>query len=385
LAFTGSLARSLRRDSLLRPTAGKHPPLFFSLQRHPSLSGKQVRPSPGAGRRPRVAGPCQARIPTEAGEPLPLSTREQDHVPVFICETIDALNAGRGGLFIDATVGLGGHARAILESSPDARIIGLDRDASSLAVAAERLAGFGDRAELIHSDYRELPELLARRGSPEVAGILADFGISSFQLGAPERGFSLQLDGPLDMRMDTSRGRTAAAIIEDAPVEELARIIFEYGEERKSRRIARAIVEARRREPVRRTLDLARIVAKASGPPDRGRRRIHPATRTFQAFRIAVNDELSNVDEFLLHAAEALQPAGRLAVITFHSLEDRIVKRQMRWLSTRCSCPKGASECACGQPNLLRLLTKRPLRPGDSEVRANPRSRSAKLRSAERV
>lgn len=301
----------------------------------------------------------------------------------MLSESTDALNAGRGGLFVDATVGLGGHARAILEASTEVRLIGLDRDAASLAVAAERLAEFGDRVELIHADYRELPEILARRGRPEMAGILADLGVSSYQLTSPERGFSLQQDGPLDMRMDTSRGRTAAAIIEDAPAEELARILYEYGEERRSRRIARAIVEARRREPIRSTLELAKIVARATGGSPRGR--IHPATRTFQALRIAVNDELSRLDEFVAHAAEALRAGGRLAVITFHSLEDRIMKRQLRALASRCVCPKGAGRCECGQPNLLRLLTKRPLRPSESEVRANPRSRSAKLRSAERL
>jgi len=235
----------------------------------------------------------------------------------------------------------------------------------------------------VHSDYRDLPEILERRGRPEVAGILADLGVSSYQLTTPERGFSLQQDGPLDMRMDTSRGRTAAALIEDLPADELADIIFQYGEERKSRRIARAIVEARRREPIRRTADLARIVARAAGGGPRGR--LHPATRTFQALRIAVNDELARLDEFVEAAAGALRPGGRLAVITFHSLEDRIVKRQLRALASRCACPKGAEACTCGRPNLRRLLTKRPLRPGGAEVRANPRSRSAKLRSAEKL
>jgi 16S rRNA (cytosine1402-N4)-methyltransferase len=285
-------------------------------------------------------------------------------------------------LFVDATVGLGGHAEAILSASPDVKLLGIDRDADSLALAARNLKPFEGRVELIHSDFRSLPALLEERGSPPLQGLLADLGVSSYQLGEGSRGFSFQIDGPLDMRMDRSRGVTAAALIEDAREEELARIFFEYGDERRSRRIAAAIVRARRRSPIRTTRELSEIVAKAAG---RTSRRIHPATRVFQALRIAVNGELEGLGDFLIGASQALTVGGRLAVLTFHSLEDQITKKQMRWLMFRCSCSKSLPQCACGQPNLLRLLTRKALRPSAEEVEANPRSRSARLRAAERI
>ena len=297
-------------------------------------------------------------------------------------EAIEALAPEHGLFYVDATVGLGGHAEAILAAAPHARLLGLDRDAESLALAARRLGGFGDRVELIHADFRNLPSILLQRGSPPVQGILADLGISSHQLSIPDRGFSFMQDGPLDMRMDRSGGRTAADLLEEEDEEELARILFEYGEERRARRIARAVARARDEEPVRTTRALAAIVARAAG---RGSGRIHPATRVFQALRIAVNGELTGLDEFIEGSAQALTVGGRLAVLTFHSLEDRILKRQMRWLAFRCSCSKSLPQCACGRPNLLRLLTRKPVRPSAEEVAANPRSRSAKLRAAERI
>jgi 16S rRNA (cytosine1402-N4)-methyltransferase len=328
------------------------------------------------------AGPSHGKIPTEAGEPHPKNRREPVHRPVLLRETLDLLRPEQGGLFIDCTVGLGGHAEAILSASDETRLIGLDRDAESLRIAAERLSPFGERVELLHAEFRSLPEILAERGSPEVRGILADLGISSHQLSQPERGFSFQLEGPLDMRMDRSVGRDAARVISESLEKELARIIFEYGEERRSRRIAAAIVRARRRERVRTTTELAAIVARAVG---RSSGRIHPATRTFQAIRIHVNGELDHLEEYVEDSARALSIGGRLVVLTFHSLEDRIMKRRMRWLSSRCSCSKSLPQCACGRPNLAKLLTRKPIRPSAEEVRENPRSRSAKLRAAERI
>lgn len=291
----------------------------------------------------------------------------------------------RGGLFVDATVGLGGHAEMILESSPDARVIAVDRDAESLELAKRRLERFSERVTFVHDDYRNLKDILARQGaSPtaSLAGLLADFGISSHQLAAQGRGFSFQREDPLDMRMDRSAGRTAAQIISEEREEELARIIYEYGEERRSRRIAHAIVERRRTEPIRTTKDLADLVERVS--PRRGAR-LHPATRTFQAFRIAVNEELEGIEQFVLDSVEALQARGRLVLLTFHSLEDRLVKTRLRHLSHRCSCPRSFPRCACGRPDLVAILTRKPLRPSPEEVAANPRSRSAKLRAAERI
>jgi len=298
-------------------------------------------------------------------------------------ETLHALLPERGGLFVDATVGLGGHAGAILAASRDCRLIGIDRDADALALASERLKPYGDRVELVHSDFRLLPDILSKRGDPPVSGILADLGISSLQIGEASRGFSFRLEGPLDMRMDRSLERTAADIVEEEAEEDLANIIYEYGEERRSRRIARAIVRERESRPIRTTTHLAEVVARASGV--RGHQRIHPATRVFQALRIAVNDELRGLPEFVDAAAQALTVGGRLAVLTFHSLEDRLMKQRLRWLAFRCSCPKSLPQCACGQPNLLTLLTRKPVRPSTEEVESNPRSRSARLRAAERI
>ncbi len=307
---------------------------------------------------------------------------EPAHLPVLLRASLEWLEPGRGGLFVDATVGLGGHAEAILAAAPRTRLLGIDRDAESLGLAAERLRRFGRRVELVHADFRSLPELMEARGHPPVRGILADLGVSSYQLSVPERGFSIRHDGPLDMRMDRSTTLTAGAVVEDAPVEELARIFFEYGEERQSRRIARAIVRARRAHPVRTTGELAEIVARAVG---RSSGRIHPATRVFQALRIHVNGELEGLEDFVENSARALKAGGRLVVLTFHSLEDRIVKRHLRWLASRCSCSKSLPHCACGQPNVFKLLTRKPLRPAPDEVKENPRSRSARLRAAEKT
>jgi 16S rRNA (cytosine1402-N4)-methyltransferase len=283
-------------------------------------------------------------------------------------ETVALLEPSRGGLFVDCTVGLGGHARVLLDAGAS-RVLGLDRDPEALKIARERLEGFGDRVELVHADYRELGRVLDDRGVPGVDGALADLGVSSMQLDAEGRGFSFRRDEPLDMRMDQSQGPTAADLLEQVGEEELANLIFEYGEERYSRRIARAIVEARGRGSISTTGQLAQIVRRAV--PRRGYQRIDPATRTFQAIRIWVNRELDQLEAFVVEACSRLLAGARFAVITFHSLEDRIVKHAFRALA------QGRMA--------LRVLTKRPIVPGDTELDRNPRARSAKLRAVERL
>jgi 16S rRNA (cytosine1402-N4)-methyltransferase len=286
----------------------------------------------------------------------------------MVPQVLALLAPARGGLFVDCTVGLGGHGRALLEAGAS-RLLGLDRDQAALAVADETLAAFRDRVELVHADYRDLDRVLDERGIGGVAGALADLGVSSMQLDADGRGFSFRRDEPLDMRMDRSRGDTAASLVTRAGEEEIADVIFRFGEERYSRRVARAIVNARAESPIETTGRLAAIVRRAV--PQRGRQRIDPATRTFQALRIWVNRELDGLDAFLARAAERLLAGARLAVITFHSLEDRIVKHAFRALA--------------GSGGALRLVTKRPLTPADEEVARNPRARSAKLRAIERL
>jgi 16S rRNA (cytosine1402-N4)-methyltransferase len=290
------------------------------------------------------------------------------HEPVLVAETVDLLQPHRGGLFVDCTVGLGGHSRALLEAGAS-RVIGLDRDPEALRLAAEALEAFGDRVELVHADYRELERVLDERGVSAVAGALADLGVSSMQLEAGGRGFSFRRDEPLDMRMDRSQGPTASELLAAIDETTLADVIFQYGEERFSRRIARGIVTERRTRPVTTTGQLARIVRRAV--PRRGYQRIDPATRTFQALRIWVNRELEGIDAFLLAAARRLLTGARLAVISFHSLEDRIVKHTFRALER--------GELAA------RVLTKRPIAPGPDEVERNPRARSARLRAIERL
>jgi 16S rRNA (cytosine1402-N4)-methyltransferase len=289
------------------------------------------------------------------------------HEPVMVAEVLDLLQPSRGGLFVDCTAGLGGHARAVLDAGAT-RLIGLDRDLSALALAREALAAFGDRVELVHADYRELDRVLDERAIEGAAGILADLGVSSMQFDAEGRGFSFRRDEPLDMRMDQSCGPSVADLLRDVDETELADVIYRFGEERASRRVARAIVHARRESPIETTGRLAAIVRRAV--PHRGHQRIDPATRTFQALRIWVNRELDGLDAFLAGAARRLLANARLAVITFHSLEDRIVKHTFR-----------AMEKA---GHGLRILTKRPLVPADEELARNPRARSAKLRAIER-
>jgi 16S rRNA (cytosine1402-N4)-methyltransferase len=290
------------------------------------------------------------------------------HEPVMLAETLALLEPGRGGLFVDCTVGLGGHARALLGAGAS-RLIGLDRDITALRIAGEALARWGDRVELVHSDYRELRAVLEARSIAGIDGALADLGVSSMQFDAEGRGFSFRRDEPLDMRMDQTQGPTVSDLLVDVAEEDLANVIYQYGEERFSRRIARRIVEARGSTPITTTGQLAEIVRRAV--PRKGYQRIDPATRTFQALRIWVNRELDGLDAFLIDVSDVLRAGARFAVITFHSLEDRIVKHVFRAL-------------AAGQ-DAVRVLTRKPVVPGDEEVARNPRARSAKLRAIERL
>jgi 16S rRNA (cytosine1402-N4)-methyltransferase len=290
------------------------------------------------------------------------------HVPVLRAEVLEVLQPRPGGRYLDATVGLGGHAEAILEASaPSGTLLGIDRDGEALALARERLAPFDSRVTLIRGRYEELPDLV--EPGERYDGILFDLGASSLQLDSADRGFSFGREGPLDMRMDRSAGDTTADLVNRLSEQELADLIFRWGEERWSRRIARAIVEARRRAPLQTTIALANVVARAV-PRRAWPRQIHPATRTFQALRIAVNDELVGLGAALEDAVGLLWPGGRIAAISFHSLEDRIVKQTWRRLE------------AAGR---VRLLTRRPICPGELETAANPRARSAKLRALERI
>jgi len=291
------------------------------------------------------------------------------HIPVLTAEALLYLQPERGGLFVDCPAGLAGHARALLEAGAT-RLIGIDRDPSALAAAAQNLSPWADRVELVHADYRDIDDVLARRDIGLVDGALADVGMSSMQLEAPGRGFSFQRDEPLDMRMDPTSGETAAELVAGASEQDLADVIFKYGEERFSRRIARSIVEARREGPIATTGRLAAIVRRSV--PHRGYTRIDPATRTFQALRIWVNRELEGLDRFIEAAVRRLRAGRRLVVITFHSLEDRVVKHTLRALER-------------SEEALIRILTKKPVVPSEDEVRSNPRARSAKLRAAERL
>jgi len=303
-----------------------------------------------------------------------------DHLPVLTAQIVDLLTPAAPGLLVDATVGLGGHAGALLWEDPGLFLVGLDRDPRALARAGERLRVFGERVRLVEATFDRLPSVLEELDLEPPAAVLADLGCSSLQLDDAERGFSFSADGPLDMRMG-SEGETAAELLERVEWEELVTILRDYGEERRAGAIARAIVKGREQSPLRTTGELSRLVQKIVG--GRGGR-IHPATRTFQAIRIAVNDELGQLERFLEPAARALRPGGRIAVISFHSLEDRIVKHTFRRLAGRCTCPPGLPVCRCDPQRLVTVITNSAVRPDEDEVARNPRARSARLRVAER-
>jgi len=314
----------------------------------------------------------------------PLGGRGAPHRPVLLGETLKFLAPERGGLFIDCTVGLGGHSEAVLMSSTDTRVIGIDLDTSALEYARQRLAPYGDRFRAFQANFRAVAEVLRQANERDPSGILVDLGVSSLQFDSAERGFSFRFDAPLDMRMDPTSGITAADLLQQLPESEIARIIFEYGEERHSRRIARRIVERREQgKPITTTTELADLVRHAAG--GHKRQQIHPATRTFQALRIAVNHELEGLGEFVESAVDLLIPDGRLAGISFHSLEDRILKRELRRLSGHCECPPRMPVCSCGARKVVEVLTRRPVTPGDREIDENPRARSAKLRAARKL
>lgn len=311
-----------------------------------------------------------------------------EHEPVLVTEALRRLEPERGGLFVDATVGLGGHSVAILQASPEVRLLGIDRDPQALERAARRLAPFGDRVELVAGNFADVATLAAASrlagSGGRAAGVLADLGVSSLQLDTPERGFSFRFDAPLDMRMGGG-GPTAEEIVNRYSEADLTRILREYGEERQARRVARALVEARRERPVRTTGELRELILRAKGlRVGEGRRegRVDPATRVFQALRIEANRELANLERFLDEAVALLEEDGRLVVISYHSLEDRIVKNTLRDLA------RGEVDQVTGRPRaesrVLEVLTKKPIRPSEREVAENPRSRSARLRAARR-
>lgn len=310
-----------------------------------------------------------------------------EHIPVLLDQVLDGLQVMPGGTYCDATVGYGGHTTKILEqSAPGGRVAGLDQDMDAIDACRASLSRFGDRITLCHANFSDLVDVLTRLGMVPVDGLLVDLGVSSFQLGVPERGFSLGSDGPLDMRMNQRAGVTAGDLIARLTERELSRLIRKYGEEPASKRIARAIKEAHGRGELSGTAALAAVVSSVLQERQHGKgRRIHPATRTFMALRMVVNDELGSLERFLDTFTEALRPGGRVAVISFHSLEDRIVKHRLAALADPCTCPPDLPFCGCGKKPSVAVLTRRPLRPDAREVSDNPRARSAKLRVAERL
>ncbi len=311
-------------------------------------------------------------------------TPDVEHVPVLLQEALSLLAVHPGGIYVDGTLGAGGHATEILkQSGPDGILIGLDRDPEAVERCRASLARFGDRAIIRHANYRGLPPIFSELGVNAADGVLLDLGVSWFHLKTPERGFSFLLDGPLDMRMDTSIPQTAADLVNGLSRDELAKIIRDYGEERRAGAIARAIEKARARRLITSTLQLAEIVSSVFPPYPL--QRIHPATLTFQALRIAVNDELGALREGIGHGIALLKPGGRFIVITFHSLEDRIVKQAFAAAAKGCICPPKLPVCACGRKPVLKVLTPRPITAGPDEVMKNPASRSAKLRAAEKL
>jgi 16S rRNA (cytosine1402-N4)-methyltransferase len=304
------------------------------------------------------------------------------HIPVLYQEILQAMNPHSGGHYVDGTLGAGGHAAGILEASaPDGRLLGLDVDPAAIELARQRLAPFADRAIIRRASYTTLPEQLSDLGWRQVDGILLDLGVSSMQLDEAERGFSFQVDAPLDMRFDPGQELSAADLVNRLPEDELADLIYRFGEERRSRQIARAIVRSR---PLETTRQLAEVIVRAV-TGQYSDRHIHPATRTFQALRIQVNHELDSVSTVLPLAVAVLAPGGRLAVIAFHSLEDRLVKEYFRRESRDCICPPRQPVCTCGHRATILELTRRPLQSSQAEVDQNPRSRSARLRVAEKV
>ncbi|MDQ6787073.1 MAG: 16S rRNA (cytosine(1402)-N(4))-methyltransferase RsmH [Acidobacteriota bacterium] len=316
---------------------------------------------------------------------MPENKAENLHKPVLLAETLRLLKPHEGETFVDATLGLGGHAEAILSAADKTSVLGIDQDAEAIGLAHARLKKFGARVKIFHANFSEIRRVLLDAEIEKIDGALADLGVSSLQFDSAVRGFSFRFDAPLDMRMDAdSKIETAAELLERLSEFEIARVIYEYGEEKFSRRIARRIVERRERgEAIKTTKQLVELVEKSV---KRGRTdKIHPATRTFQALRIAVNGELEILEQFVRDAVDVLKTDGRFAVITFHSLEDRIVKQTLQKLSGKCFCPPRLPRCACGASRQVEILTKKPIAPDEAETIDNPRSRSAKLRACRKL
>ena len=310
---------------------------------------------------------------------------EFQHKSVLLQECIDALNIRPDGIYLDGTLGGAGHSSQIARGLTEGgRLIGVDRDRTALAAAKERLAPYADRVTLVHSNFAEIDAILDSLGIPAVDGMLFDLGVSSPQLDDASRGFSYMADAPLDMRMDKDDALTAGAVVNTWPQGELRRILYDYGEERYAPQIAAAICRAREKAPVETTLELVDIIRSAM-PAQALREKQHPAKRSFQAIRIAVNDELGAVSRMMQAAVGRLNPGGRLAVITFHSLEDRIVKSEMQQAARGCTCPPEFPVCVCGKKPLVKLVTRKPIVSGPAELEENPRARSAKLRVAEKL
>ena len=306
------------------------------------------------------------------------------HVSVLLDASIDALNIRPDGIYVDGTLGGGGHSREIASRLTTGHLIGIDRDETALAAAGERLAPFMDRVTLVHSNFCEMDSVIRSLGYPGVDGVLLDLGVSSPQLDESSRGFSYMADAPLDMRMDRGDTLTAYQVVNEWSYEELKRILFDYGEERYAPLIAGAICRRREQKPIATTLELVAII-RGSVPPAALREKQHPAKRSFQAIRIAVNDELGAVSKAMEAAIPMLNPGGRLAVITFHSLEDRIVKSSMAEAARGCTCPPSFPVCVCGKKPKVKLLSRKPILPGAEELEENPRARSAKLRVCEKL
>lgn len=309
---------------------------------------------------------------------------EYGHYSVMLQECMEGLNIRPDGIYIDGTLGMGGHSYEIASRLTTGRLISIDRDAVALTRAEQRLAPFMDRITLVHGNFRDLNSILDRLGVSGADGMLFDLGVSSPQLDEAERGFSYMTDAPLDMRMDRDEGLTAADVVNNWPYDRLKRILYDFGEERYAPRIAEAIVKYRERRPIERTLELSEII-KSAMPAAALREKQHPAKRSFQAIRIAVNEELEAVSELLATAADRLNPGGRLCVISFHSLEDRLVKNAVASRENGCSCPRDFPICVCGFKQSLKSVSRKPILPSERELEENPRSRSAKLRVAEKV
>lgn len=309
---------------------------------------------------------------------------EFTHVSVLLREAVDALNIRPEGVYVDGTLGRAGHSREIAKRLATGRLIAIDRDAAALEAAPERLAGLMDRVTLVHGNFAELSRLLDGAGVDQADGMLFDLGVSSPQLDDETRGFSYLKDAPLDMRMDASASLTARDVVNEWPGEELKRILRDYGEERYAAQIAAKVVKRREERPIETTLELSDLIRSAM-PAAALREKQHPAKRSFQAIRIAVNDELAAIPAMLDQALERLSPGGRLAVISFHSLEDRPVKTSMQSWAKGCTCPPDFPVCVCGNKPKARLITRKPILPGAEELENNPRARSAKLRVIEKI